>query len=816
MDSFLKDIRYAFRLLARSPLFTTVIVLTLALGLGTNSAVFSLANAHLFKPPAGVSARGLVWITNTVPYSARPQDLSFPDLEEYGRLGAFSEVAGFHTVPVALSGRGEPQRITGQIVTDNYFDALRTRPALGHGFVRNGNRQSPDAVAVVLSDGLWRRSFAADPAIVGRTVVLNGQTFSVVGVAPARFHGLVLNDEVQLWVPMAMQTVVMPGDPELLKTRASNWLSVVGRLKPGIKRAQAESQVQLNAAQIAAAYPAERKDFGARLTPVSGGLHPGDRGEVVPMMVLLLAVTGLVVLIACANVGNLLLARALARRKEIGIRLALGATRMRLIRQLLTESAILGLFGGAAGLLVSTWTFDSLLALAGAPRFMVEAITLDGRVLLFTLGLSLLTGLFFGLAPALNAVKSETVPALREDSPQSGGGPRRSRLTRGFVAAQVALSLILLVGAGLLVRSLEKALRIDPGFDTAHTLSFTFDPSLENYPPAEAERFLGELVTRVSSEPGVAAASLTHVVPLSGRMYGMGIRIGGEEAPGDRPLPVVHFSNVWPDYFRTLEIPLLSGRDFSGEDRAGAPLVAIVNESFARRFWDTESPLGKTFQLADTPNPIQVIGVARDTKYDELTEDPRPYFYLPERQHPEFRTEMSLIVRTTGDPESFLPLLRKVIRDRDPDLPLYNVTTFTEQLRNRMDIQRVLSTLLSCFAGLALLLAGIGLYGAMAFAVAGRTREIGIRMALGARREDVLRMIVGEGVRLAFLGVAIGLIPAVALSAVVSNQLYGVRPADLPTFSAVAVLVLFVAVLASYFPARRATRIDPMAALRCE
>ena len=822
MDTLFQDLRYAVRTLLKSPGFTTVAVLTLGLGVGANTAVFTLVNAALFRSPPGTRPHELVWVAATRDFPEQPgrprsyrRRFSLPEYRDYAAsVTSFSGLAAYQDVALALGSGGEPERINGMLVSGNYFQVLGLVPAAGRFFAPEEDRAPGAHPVVVLSHGLWRRRFGSAPGIVGSDLTVNGRHFMVVGVAPAGFVGIQLGDPAELFMPLAMVGVAMPRSADLLEERNAGWLQIVGRLKPGVTSTAAGADVGTLAARLAKAYPEALEATSAEVTPLSGGLDPSNRQEALPILLLLMAVPAVVLLIACANVANLLLARAAGRRREIGIRLALGATRWRLLRQLLTESVLLALCAGAVGMLLSFWLNDLLLAVSRAPTEIELALKPDVRVLAFTIAIAAITGVLFGLAPALGATRPDLVPALKEEGIALGRRVRRSRLTGAFVVAQVALSLILLVTAGLFLRSLDKALNVDPGFDPINRIALSFDLGIQGYTDRQRGTFYARLLERVRALPGVESASLASPLPLSGRMIGTAVSLEGVD-PDAGAVPV-SFAAMTPGYFATLGIPLVRGRDFSAGDGPGAPLVLVVNETLARRLWPDQDPLGRRLKLYGRDEPLrEVVGVAKDGKYDELTERPRNFLYLPERQRADL-SDIALVVKTAGDPRPLAGALTAAVHELDPTLPIFRLETLEQSLVNRLDKERGASSLLGVFGTLALLLAALGLYGVMAYAVAQRTREIGIRVALGARQADVLRQFVGEGLRLAVVGVAIGLALSVALTRIIAQFLYGVTATDAATFAAGAALLCVVAVAASWLPSRRAARVDPMVALRSE
>ncbi len=819
------DLRYALRGLRTNPGFALVAVLTLALGIGANTAVFSFVNAALFREVDAPEPSRLVWLVGTTVGRERFRSLSYPEyLEHRDRDSVFTGLMTYQDADVALGSGGEPERIEALIVTGNYFSVLGTRLQLGRGFLPEEDATPNTHPVVVLGDALWRRRFGADSGIVGSRIVLNGRSFTVVGVAPRGFTGINLGQPGDVWVPMAMIDVMMPTNDGILRNRNAGWLRVVGRLQPGVTLEQARARTRTVGFALAAAWPDALERTSASVEPLAGGLDPNNRREGLPIFALLIAVPGMVLLIACANAANLLLARATARRREIGIRLALGATRGRLIRMLMAESLLLGVAAGVTGMLASLWLTELVSALGEVPSYITDVVTPDRRVLAFTMSLGILTGLVFGLVPAWRATRPDLTPALKGEA-AADRRIGRPRLISMLVVAQVSVSLVLLIVAGLFLRTLAKATRVDVGFDPRNGLAVGFDLTLLGYDPARRQTFYRELVDRTAALPAVNSVSLTSELPLSSRMTWTQVLPEGQDVDPVAAQPnsglaqgaQTSLTTVWPDFFRTLGVPLVAGRDFTPRDDGSAPGVVIINENLARRLWPGESPLGRRLRFVGPNEPLlEVVGVARDAKYDELTEDPVSYLYLPERQQLRFVSDMTLLARTAGDPAAVLPAVRGLLREMDPDLPAHNLRTLEQHVRMRLDRERGASALLGAFGTLALILATLGLYGVMAYSVSQRTREMGIRVALGAARGNVLGMVVGEGLRLAGTGIVVGLLLAAGLTRIIQRFLFGVTPTDVMTFAGVAALLAVVSVAASLVPARRATRVDPMVALRAE
>ncbi|MDQ3997274.1 MAG: ABC transporter permease [Gemmatimonadota bacterium] len=815
MDTFLQDIRYALRQLVRSPGFTLVAVATLALGIGANTALFTMSEAVLARPLPGVrAAERLFWLAPVSGRSGRALMMSYPDYVDYrDRSGVFAELAAFDGAQFSLSGNGEPERVRGQLVSGNFFSVLGTPMHLGRGLTADDDRTPGAHPVVAISYDLWQRRFEADPAVVGRRLMVNGASFTVVGVTPARFNGPAHAERNHLWMPMMMQARAYPQWPDMLTRRGAWWLQAFGRLKPGVPPHQANAAVATVAAQIAREDSAGHGELTARLFELRSGMEPGDGADVVPVAALAAVVTGLILLIACANVSNLLLGRAVARRREIGVRLSLGAGRWRVVRQLLTESILLSAAAGALGLLVAAWATDLLASQIPSPL----DVSIDRRVLGFAAAAALATGVLFGLVPALHGTRSDLAGAIKDST--TGYGTRRSRLQGGFVVAQISLSLVLLATAGLFLHSLYKAARIRVGFDaTTQVLAASFDLGLQGYTPERAETFLREVAARAAALPGVEAVSFTNQVPMSDRIIGTDILLEGEEGRarrfGEGAGMEVYQSTVRPNFFRTIGIPLLRGRDFTFTDHGGAEQVIIVSENFARRAWPNADPLGKRLSVTGTGGRfLTVVGVVREAMVGGVHEQLRPVVYLAQLQHP--RTlDLTLLVRSASDARALAGPIRRAIKTLDPHLPVYAVQSLAQYRSDRMAETRLGSGLLGIFGVLALLLATVGVYGVMAFSVSQRTREVGVRVALGALQQQVVRLFVSEGMRLTAVGIAIGLALSIVVAKVLSSVFFGITPADALTFGAVATLLALVALVACWVPARRAAKVDPMRALR--
>jgi predicted permease len=814
----LHDIKYAARLLVKSPGFTAVAVLSLALGIGANTAIFSLVNAVLLRPIPVQEADRLatVFMTDTRnPGNLPLSHLNYKDLRSQNQV--FTDMAAFTFSQVNWSNGNASEQVLLQVAAGSYFTVLGTQPAIGRGFAAEEDVK-PTPV-IVLSHGFWERSLGRDPSIVGRTLTLNRTPFTVIGIMPDGFTGTFLGGNPAGWVPMSMHDVVQPNF-DWYEQRRGLFLFAFGRLRPGVSVEQAGANLRTIFAQLEQAYPVDNKGRSASaVSLLEARLNPGGQGggQIVQLSVLLMTVVGIVLLIACANIANLLLARATRRRKEIAVRLALGAERLRLIRQLLTESLLLAFIGAVLGIGLA---YGLLNVLVGADLQLpvpLEEMTIDTRVLGYTALLTILTGILFGLAPALQASRPDVVPVLKNETVPAGASRTGLRsffsLRQVLVVSQVALSLISLVAAGLFLRSLKHAQGIDTGFETRGVLVMNVNLGREGYTPERGQLFYQHAVERLAGLPGVQRASVAQNAPLAGGFLRSVFPEGADTTTRDRVL--VQVNSVSPGYLDTLGIPLLRGRDFLDSDTTGAPLVVVVNETMAQRFWPGEEAIGKRFKFFGDNDYTTVIGIAKNAKYNGVAEDPTPFIYQPVRQN--YTPNATLHIRAAGNAGGLGGAVRAAVLEIDPTLSVFNIRTLEEQVSNSLAGLRLNVIMLTTFGLLALLLASIGLYGVASYAVTQRTREIGVRMALGASASSVLRLVLGRGLTLVGIGVALGLALALVGSRFISpDVLPNVSVRDPLTFTATAVLLTAVALLANYLPARRATRIDPLIALRSE
>jgi putative ABC transport system permease protein len=801
MNTLLQDVRYGLRVLLKNKGFTAVAILALALGVGANTAIFSLVNGVLLRPLPFPNAERIVYFEGRNPTQGiTDSNISFPDFLDWSQQGdLFAATAAYYTGNSNLAADGaEPERVPRAGVTTGFFAVLGVQPVLGRAFVPEDDKPETVTVAII-SHGLWKRRFGSDPGIIGRQVQISARQITILGVMPPGFE---FPEQTQIWTTSGVKVSDEPRDNR-------SW-SAIARLNPGVDVQVAQSRISAINAKNAKEFHETNKGWDANLAI----LHDRMVREIKPSLLALLGAVGLVLLIACANVANLLLARGAARQKEIAIRAAMGASRGRVVRQMLTESILLSAIGGVAGLLISIWLTDVLISIVpeGAPR--MDQVGIDYRVLSFAFGISALTGILFGLVPALQASKLDVTSSLKEGG-RTGEGHRRTSARSLLLIGEVALSLMLLVGAGLLIKSFIHLQEIRPGFNPHNALLAMVSLPGAKYNKQQRPEFFRQLVERLAASPGVQAVGGAINLPLGATNYG----IGRAFIPEGRPLTVdeaadASFSTITGDYFRALQIPLLAGRTFEVRDGPDAPKVVVINESAAKRhFGSPAEAIGKRLGIwRDEKFMREIIGVVGDTKTSALDAQSGAQIYVPHAQDPAWNF-MGVVVRTAGDPAAFATTLRREVQALDKDQPVYSVRTLDDVVANSLGTRRVSMQLFAVFAGAALLLAALGIYGVMAYSVTQRTQEIGIRMALGAQKSDVLGLVIRQGMTLSVIGVIVGLAGAFALTRVIGNLLYGVTATDPATFLGIPLLLLLVALIACYLPARRAARLDPTIAL---
>jgi predicted permease len=813
LERFSQDVRYGLRMLRRNPGSSLLAVSCLALGIGGNAAVYGWIEGTLLRPFPGVTNQeSLVAVAGTVRGASGFANVSWPDFVDLARRSTlFDAFIAEKITGTTLSVGDRAERIVGSIVSANYFDALGVRPSLGRGFTPDEETGRNAHPVTVISDRLWKDRFRGDPAIVGKTQMFDGVVHTIVGVAPEGFYGTFVGYAFQFWVPASMQET-FDSTGYKLENRGERWIEGYARLKPGVSRAQAQQEISAVAKALEREYPATDRGRGIRLFPLWQAPFNNAR-VLLPTLRIALGVAIFVLLIACGNVGNLLLVKSIARRHEMTVRLAIGAGRGRLVRQLLTEGMILAAFAGAGGLALAYWMRNGLLLLyppIGTPMRLAGAI--DWRVLGASLGVCLVSTLFVGLVPALQARKIDLSSALKSESGGvvSGSGVGIPRLRSSIVLLQVSLSFLLLVGAGLLLQSMQRIRRASPGFSTDKVLATGIDLLSAGYDRDRARLFQDALMARLPALPGVDSAAYSRIRPFSLRSYSeASIGVDGYQ-PGPDEQPTVEFNEVSPAYLATLGIPLLSGREFTLADDETAPPVAIVNDAMAARYWRGKDPIGQRLRV--NGQWTTVVGVARLAKYRSLLESPGPFFYVSLRQNPS--TEVNLAIRTSRGASALAPALVREIQALDPNLALGDLITMREQVDRSTATQRVAVTLLGAFGVLALLLAAIGLYGVMSHAVSQSSRELGLRMALGASAADLRRLVLSRGFRLTAVGVALGAAAALALTRLLGYLLYGVSPRDPLAFGTAFAVMAIAASMACLLPARRAARTDPVRALR--
>ena len=802
MESILKDIRYGFRSLLKRPGFTAIALIALALGIGANTAIFSLVNAVVIRPLPYPDPDRLVWVWASIRNGINTASVSPADFLDYrSQNKTFEQFAasGVGAVPVNLTGGGDPERLMSSIITGNYFDTFRIAPALGRGFTLDNEKPGQDQV-VVLSYALWQRRFGGDPGIINKTIVLDDKPRLVIGVMGADVS---LPQAADLWVPMNFDS-----DPEM-KMRFAHFIRPIGRLKEGVSLAQAQADTDIIASALEEQFPDSTSGWSLRLVSLREQLVGGSR----TMVFILFGAVGFVLLIACANVANLLLVRATARQKEIALRTALGASRLRIVRQMLTESLLLSVLGGALGAVLAAWGVEVLVSLSEGNLPPTANVRIDATVLAFTLLVSLFTGLLFGLAPSFRTMKVNLIDSLKEGARGGAEGPLRNRTRSLLVVFESAVAVMLLIGAGLLVRSLIALQQVDPGLDPKNVLTLSVTLSRNKYnTPEKTSNFFQELEQRLSNLPGVEPAGFVTELPLSGQSNDMPYIVEGRPPVSPDQRSFAEFRRVNQNYFSSFRIPLLRGRNFTEQEVRQSDKVIIVSQQFVNSVFPNEAALGKRLITGLRGEPYEIVGIVGDIRHTSLAATPAAAMYFPTRES----GRMNVVIRTQNDPLSIVGSVRKEVQAMDPDQPIAAVKPMKDWLDASVAAPRYNMTLLGLFAALAMILAATGIYGVMSYSVAQRTHEIGVRMALGAQQFDVLKLVVRQGMLLTLVGVVVGLGGAYALTRVMTSFLFGVTEKDPLTFGVVAALLMAVAFIACFVPAHRATKVDPLEALRYE
>jgi len=812
MLTLLQDVKYGLRMLKRNPGFTLLAVLTLALGIGANSTIFSWINSTLLNPIPGASHAGELvslarggTIRNPVSFSY----LDYLDLRD--RNHSFSGLIASDIRPMDLTGAGPPERVWATLATANYFEVLGVRPILGRGFLPEEGRKPGGAPVVVISYRLWQSHYAADRNAIGRRMDINHHPFTIVGVAPAVFRGCQTGLVSDLWIPIAMEQELIPGGDRLHR-RSSDWLEVLGRLKPDVSSQQAQQEMNLLMQRIIEQFPDSHQGRNeVTLYPLWRAPH-GANAYFYILLPMLMAIAGVVLLLASANVANLLLVRSIARRREVAIRLSVGASRSRLLRQFLVESLLLALVGGGMALLLTGWTAGSFAQFIPPTNLPVALnVRVDHSVFLVTLAISVLTGVVFGVLPAVRSSRLSPVTVLKEDSGTVSAGIEKARLASALVVSQIALSLLLLISAGLFIRGFRKAQQVDPGFNPSHVLVASLDLFPTGYTRGQGREFDRQLLARLNALPGVESATLADWMPLGLVTDSQTIQVEGY-VPQRQESMDIREADVGPNYFHTLQIPLIAGRDFTAEDTDSSQPVVIVNQTMADRYWHGQNAIGK--RLEADGEWSTVVGVAPTCVYDRLGETPQPFFYFPLSQN--YSYSVIIHARVQGDPLAFAPAVAKVVHELNADLPLFLVASLSSTVELATTNQRIAVTFVGAFGLLALILAAVGIYGVIAYTTRQRTHEIGVRMAMGAERSDVYRLVLGQGLRLTLAGLAIGLGASLVLTRFLRGILFGVTTTDALTFAGVSGLLCLVSLAACYIPARRAATLQPTSALRYE
>jgi predicted permease len=814
MTSFWQDLRYSLRVFEKAPGFALLAVLTLALGIGANTTIFSWINSTLLNPVPGLTRPSeVVSLTLSKP-GENPFPFTYPDLEAM-RDGqqSFTGIAACSFAQITLTGKSKPERVWGMVASANYFDVLGVRPFLGRTFLPEDDEKPGGAPEAVISYRLWQTHFGRNPNIVGQTIKINQHPYTIVGVTPAVFQGSQTGVRTEIWVPIMMEAQVNAlGD--LLHDHHQFWLLGFGRLKPGVRLEQAQEEMTLRLHREVKNYPEEHKGHDT-VTVYPLWRNPfGLNFFLSTLLPALMSIAGVVLLLACVNVANLTLVRSVGRRREIAIRMSLGGSRWRLVRQLLVESLMLSLAGGAVALLITLWTQGALLKFLPVSEDLPLQLSIaaDRTLLIAALVISLLTGVIFGILPALRASAVAPVAVLKEEAGTVSGGLKKARLANGLVVAQISLSLLLLICAGLFIRSFLRAQQLNPGFNPHDVLLASYDLFTAGYSDASGMEFDRQLVAKLEALPGVQSLALTNRVPLFGG-GSTSVKPEGYVPRGNESMETPD-AFVTPNYFQTMQIPILKGRDFTLEDTKTSQRVVIVSEAFANRYWPKQEALGQQLNSDHTHEWFTVVGVARDSKVTGLNEKPTPFVYLPLYQV--YNASMIIVARVAGDPLTFTKTVEQSVHGLNPELVVFDVTTLELRSQFASFPVRVAGTFVGAFGLLALVLAGVGVYGVTAYTTRQRTHEIGIRVTLGATRQDVLRLVLGHGLKLMLAGIALGLLPSWFLTRFLNGLLLGVTNTDALTFSSVTLLLCAVALFACFLPARWAMRVDPVVALRYE
>ncbi len=810
-----QDLRFAARMLRKNPSFTTVAVLTLALGIAANTTVLSWISATLLNPIPGVAHTSDLVTVARGDHSDHPTPpFSYPDLRDLSeRTQTFSGLLGYHDDYMSLTGAAKPERLYGALTTGNYFDVLGVRPILGRTFLPEEGTPRARAAVIVIGYSVWQNHFAGDPQIVGKTIQINRHPYTVIGVAPRDFTGCAPGLRTELWIPLSMDHDVWGADRPAY--RGTFWLNVLGKLRPGVTKNQAQAELNLLMRGIVERFPEYHRD-----SPNDISLDPlwrspfGINGYLYKILPMLLGLAGVLLLLACANVASLLLVRSVGRRREIAIRLGMGASRKQIICQFLIESLLLGLLGGTAAIVITRWTSHSLVAFFPPSNLPLTIDThLDQRVLFVTIAVSILAAIIFGILPALRSSSLPVQSVLKEEATSVSLTLHKGRLLSGLVVAQISLSLVLLVCAGLFTRSLQKAQQSDPGFEASHLLLASYELSPAGYTRATGAAFNRQVLDRLSALPGVESVTLADFSPLSFSIHTDYLQIEGY-VPQPHESMEISRAIVGPNYFRTLRTSVISGREFTEADTLDSQLVAVVNQAFVDRYWPGEHGIGK--QVTDGRDRYTIVGIARNAKYRLLTYPAEPVIYLPLYQAYRSTQDTTIHLRTTGDPFTMATSVEETIHQINPELPLFNVNPLSVTMQLGTLFGRIAATFAASFGFLAMLLAAVGVYGVVAYTTRQRTREIGIRMALGAEKGGIYRLVLGQGFRLTLAGLVVGTALGLAFTRLLKAQLFGVSETDAITFASVGLLLAVVALFACHIPARRATRVDPMVALHYE